>query len=443
MQPGIRLISQYYDRTSGEVLESIIFHDEELKKAETLNQLGHTHVEQIDLLQKIQEFKIKHQIVLNSIDTCPNCQSRTQKSGIFPSRFNGPLTDHKVDVQRKKCTCGWHSETSIEGIYGSSIHPDLLKKQALQGAQTSYEKSSQYLNGESARKRPVNSHSQIYRSVKLVGAQLESVRSSANDNNEKAIKSADFLITQVDGGHIKARGTARSFEAMVAKVYRPEALSYVDKNHNTLNSKTVVASAKDDQQETMKVLFKSACRMQGMTKQTHVINLADGADNCWSIAHSIADECLQLTCILDWFHVTMKFRNIAIPEEHKELYEKAKWNVWHGRAEQAVMRLEELREFNLEDEIKTKINTLKNYIYNNKDKIVNYDTRKKEGLPYTSNQEESTVNTLINNRQKGKQKMLWSREGAHYVLQIRSSVFSNEWEQDWQKLEPNIYKKAA
>ena len=132
----------------------------------------------------------------------------------------------------------------------------VTKKQALQGAQTSYEKSSQYLNAESAHKRPVNSHSQIYRSVKLVGAQLESVRSSANDNNEKAIKPADFLITQIDGGHIKARGTARSFEAMVAKIYRPEALSYVDKNHNTLNSKTVVASAKDGQQETMKVLFK-------------------------------------------------------------------------------------------------------------------------------------------------------------------------------------------
>ncbi len=67
MQHGIRLISQYYDSTSGEIIESIIFHDEELKKAETLNQLGHTHVQQIDLLQKIQEFKIKHQIVLNAV----------------------------------------------------------------------------------------------------------------------------------------------------------------------------------------------------------------------------------------------------------------------------------------------------------------------------------------------------------------------------------------
>ncbi len=443
MQHGIRLISQYYDSTSGEIIESIIFHDEELKKAETLNQLGHTHVQQIDLLQKIQEFKIKHQIVLNALDTCPVCQSKTQKSGIFSSHFHGPLTDHKVDVQRKKCKCGWHSETSIDGIYGSSIHPDLLKKQALQGAQTSYEKSSRYLNAESAHKRSVNSHSQIYKSVKLIGTQLEAVRASANDNNQSEKEPADFLITHIDGGHIKARGTSRSFEAMVAKVYSPEELTYVDKNHNKLTSKTVVASAKDDQQETMKTLFKSACRMQGMTKKTHVIGLADGADNCWSIAHSIEDECLQLTCILDWFHVTMKFRNISIPEEHKELYEKAKWNVWHGRAEQAVIRLEELSELILENEIEAKINTLKKYIHNNRDKIVNYDARKKEGLPYTSNQAESTVNTLINNRQKGKQKMLWSREGAHYVLQIRSSLFSNEWEKDWLKVEPNIYKKAA
>ena len=42
---------------------------------------------------------------------------------------------------------------------------------------------------------------------------------------------------------------------------------------------------------------------------------------------------------------------------------------------------------------------------------------------YTSNLAESTVNTLINDRQKGKQKMLWGRDGAHNVLQIRASVF--------------------
>ena len=75
------------------------------------------------------------------------------------------------------------------------------------------------------------------------------------------------MLANIDGGHIKARGESRSFEAMVATVYRPESLEYVDKNHNTITLKTTVASAKDDGQETMKALFKSACTAQGMTVQ--------------------------------------------------------------------------------------------------------------------------------------------------------------------------------
>ena len=92
---------------------------------------------------------------------------------------------------------------------------------------------------------------------------------------------------------------------------------------------------------------------------------------------------------------------------------------------------------------KTKLNKLATYISNNKEGIVNYSERKKAGLVYTSNLAESTVNTLINERQKGKQKMLWGRDGAHNVLQIRASVFSNSWDDDWKKAESEIYKKAA
>jgi len=65
------------------------------------------------------------------------------------------------------------------------------------------------------------------------------------------------------------------------------------------------------------------------------------------------------------------------------------------------------------------------------------------GLVYTNNLAEGTVNTLINERQKGKQKMLWGREGAHNVLQIRASICSKSWDSDWRKVESNIYKIAA
>jgi hypothetical protein len=320
----------------------------------------------------------------------------------------------------------------------------LLQKQALQGSKESYEKSSRSLNAESAQKRPVNGHSQIAVTVKLVGEKLEEVNIAEKEIDES--KSVLQLIANIDGGHVKARGDNRSFEAMVATVYKPEKLKRVDKNHNTLEAKTIVASAKSDEQTTMKALFKNACITEGMGKGTEVVCLADGADNCKSIAYSIARDCKSMTYILDWFHIAMKFQNISIPEIGKELLQSIKWNLWHNNCDKALERLKELMEIEIiaaDNLLSLKLSRLSTYISNNKDGIVNYEERKNKGLVFTSNLAESTVNTLINERQKGKQKMLWGREGAHNILQIRAAVRSNSWEDSWTKVQSNIYKIAA
>jgi len=90
-----------------------------------------------------------------------------------------------------------------------------------------------------------------------------------------------------------------------------------------------------------------------------------------------------------------------------------------------------------------KLKKLTTYIKNNENGIINYGKRRRMGLVYTNNLAEGTVNTLINERQKGKQKMLWGREGAHNVLQIRASIRSKSWDSDWRKAESNICKIAA
>ena len=441
MPTGIRFIAQNYDTITGEILEEIVLRQDELIKAETLKDLGYLHVEQIDFLQKVQDFKIKHQIFMNHLISCPVCRAKTKKIGVFQSKFHAALTDHKVFIQRASCKCGWVGKSSIEGIYGSSMHPDLLKKQALQGGKESYKKSSMTLNAESSNIRAINSHSQVFKTVKVVGELLEKIKCS--ENYGISAKTAKTLIANIDGGHIKARGDSRSFEAMVATVYHPENLKPVDKNHNIITSKTCVASAKDDKQSSMKALFKSACRAQGMTKATHIICLADGAENCWSIANAIKNDCQEVTFVLDWFHIAMKFKNIVIPEEHKVLYDKVKWHLWHGKPDTALIRMDQLKALLEDESILIKLNKLGAYIQNNKEKIVNYEMRKRDGVVYTSNLAESTVNTLINERQKGKQKMLWGRDGSHNVLQIRTSVSSKTWNNDWKKVESNIYKTAA
>ena len=440
-QKAIRFIAQMYDVNSGNVMEESILQEEVLSKAETLKELGYLHIQQIDFLQKIQDFKLGHQITLNCLTVCPVCHSKTKKTGTFTSRFHAALTDHEVIVQRRSCNCGWSSKSSIEGIYGSSIHPDLLAKQALQGSKESYEKSSKTLNAESVNIRSVNSHSQIYKSVKSVGQTLETIKCSEGCKVE--LEPADVLIANIDGGHIKARGDNRSFEAMVATVYRPENLEYVNKSHNVISCKVVVASAKDDKQSTIKILFRNACKAEGMTAATKVTCLADGAGNCRSIAYTIASDCKEITYILDWFHIAMKFKNIAILEEHKDLYDKIKWHLWHGAPETAITRLEQLKILVKDSPTTDKLSKLAVYITNNKDGIVDYGARQNAGLAYTSNLAESMVNTLINDRQKGKQKMLWSRDGAHNILQIRASIFSNTWHDDFQKVESSLYKKAA
>lgn len=443
MKKVVRFIAQYIDVESGDLIEESTLNEEVLDKASTLKELGYTHSEQIDFLQKIQDFKIKHQIILNAINICPKCACKTKKVGVFKSKFHAVLTDHRVGVQRTHCNCGWYSPTSVEGVLGSNIHPDLLKKQALQGCKESYEKSSISLNAESANQRPVNGHSQISRVVKSVGEKLEQLKIAIKQENTR---STPELIANIDGGHIKARGDNRSFEAMIATVYKPENLKRVNKSHNIIEAKTIVASAKSDEQVTMKALFKNACITEGMGKSTEIVCLADGADNCKSIAYSIAGDCKSMTYILDWFHIAMKFQNISIPDIGKELLQSTKWNLWHGNCDKALERLKELMEIETimaDKSLSVKLSKLSAYIFNNKNGIVNYEERKNQGLVFTSNLAESTVNTLINERQKGKQKMLWGREGAHNVLQIRAAQRSESWAKDWKSVEDMVYKLAA
>ena len=74
------------------------------------------------------------------------------------------------------------------------------------------------------------------------------------------------------------------------------------------------------------------------------------------------------------------------------------------------------------------------YIFENKNKIVDYNARREGNLPYTSHVAESTVEHMLNERCKRKQKMQWSRNGLHAVIQIRVSQASDDWDYDWENI---------
>ena len=448
MTKAIRIRVEHYDITSGIILSTQIIDDQEVVKPLAISDLGYRHKEQINILLLLQNFKLNNQTCLlnNGDDKCPKCASKTYKYGVRKSKFHAVLTDHEVFIQRVRCSCGWISESTVEGIYGTSVHPELLEKQLKQSAEYSYRKAQTSLNAESLNERAINNTERLRRTVAIAASVIEKERlvDKTEVTEENAAKE---LIVVIDGGHIKSNiKDSRSFEAMIGSVFKPESLVFVDKHHNEIIQKTSVASALSDDQKTIKQLVLNACKREGMnSKITKLTCLTDGANNCWSITKALKSHCKASEQILDWFHVTKRFTVIknSINDELKDSLDKVKWCLWHGNHRKALLKIKELIEIVGTEKLTKLLQELSEYLERNKVYLVNYQEKASNSLPYTSTYAEVSVNSIINIRQKCNQKMQWSRQGAHDVLQLRTSIFSKTWENDMSTVKMGLYKQAA
>jgi hypothetical protein len=65
---------------------------------------------------------------------------------------------------------------------------------------------------------------------------------------------------------------------------------------------------------------------------------------------------------------------------------------------------------------------LQSYIWNNRDALIDYGQRRREGKPISTAGAEGTVNQLVNARLNRGGQMRWSPQGAHRVLQVRAAM---------------------
>ena len=223
------------------------------------------------------------------------------------------------------------------------------------------------------------------------------------NNEEKemiANKNAEELVLNVDGGHIKTTEGKRSIEAITSVIYNPKSIKMNPKGtRNYIGNKQCAASIKDDNQVDIITNTVIAALKQGIGQDTHVVALSDGAANCWNVINSIEPLCGTMTRILDWFHVAMKIENIALSKNLKEKLIRIKWHLWRGKVDNALIRLDQLIKIAKNSSI-DQLKKFKTYISNNREKIIDYRSRKKNGEVFTSNLAESTVESLINKRCK-------------------------------------------
>jgi hypothetical protein len=433
------------------VVEKVAVSTQEVVKRDTLKiyeiqcpasilELGLRHTEQISLLSKLQNALLAEQTALIRCpeQSCPNCGSKLKKNGYLQSDFHAVFSDHKIRQQKYLCTnpaCSWHHSPTVKSLFGNAIHPDLAKLQCEQGAFYSYREAQSNLTKVNCQARSVNNHNQLKLITNQVGEVL-SQRHQIPPTGEENIELAQSLIVQVDGGHIPIQDKdKRSFEALSAVVYRPENIRRIDQNHSQITNKTCAISALNDQLQTMKTYLLNAALLQGMTLETKVTALADGAKNCWSTLEVLRPYCQQVECVLDWFHIAQKFQIVknALAVDLEPALERAKWKLWHGQAQAALLKLAELQKVIRHKQSCSKLRGLYDFIHRNQAYIVNYEERQKAEKPFSSQVAESHVESLINARHKRSGKMQWTREGAHNVLQIRAEIASQAWNRNWQQ----------
>jgi len=296
----------------GNTKEETVVLDKEVESVSSISDLGLNHQQQIDLMKQCQDalLKIQSKDLQSDIKYCPKCGTKLKLAGNVFSEFHAIFSDHKVSVKRKKCcnkSCGWTNVPSIGALFGTNCHPDLSKLQTEMACNNTYRESEKIMNAISYYSRKVNNHIHIHRTVETVGNYIS--KHQINDT-PLDIPSADELICQVDGGHLKSKEDgARSFEALTSVIYNPENVRYPAKNEEQLLnddepprgeilSKHCAASAIDDNLATIKKQTLAAARKQGLTVETFVTALCDGAANCWRVVEAIEEQCGKMPEVL-------------------------------------------------------------------------------------------------------------------------------------------------
>jgi hypothetical protein len=440
-----RVIFESYDHSNPAVsLTKTTVSEGVIEKPTSLMDLSMGLDNQINLIKATQNCILKEKSSLLSKRTsCPCCEGKLKKFGQTSSTFYDVFTDHVVKIQRLKCTeCDYEAPSTIRTIFNGTQSAELVKIQSELGSQHSF-RESEYLFGLfTNQKRPINNHDRIKQTTEQIGQVIENIREE--ESEIAGTPPAKELILNVDGGHVKTIEDKRSIEAMTSVIYRPESLVANEfETRNKITSKHCAASVKDDNQHQLITQTILAALKQGLCSKTHITSLCDGADNCWKVAEALRPLAGSMTCILDWFHVAKKIKNIALPDEvSKEKLSRVKWHLWRGNVEFACTRLRQL--INLVDvKYHDVLQKLSNYITNNKDKIVNYRLRQQQGLVFTSQLAESTVESLINQRCKRQQQMRWSREGLNPILQIRAAIFSEDWDSIWKIAVTNALNRPS
>ena len=88
------------------------------------------------------------------------------------------------------------------------------------------------------------------------------------------------------------------------------------------------------------------------------------------------------------------------------------------------------------------VEDLHTYVERNREFVPNYGERYRNGEKIASGFVESAINQVVSKRMVKKQQMGWSQRGAHLLLQIRTRVLDEEWENTFRRWYPDCRRQG-
>jgi len=243
---------------------------------------------------------------------------------------------------------------------------------------------------------------------------------------------AEPIIVGLDGGYVRSRHRQdeRHFEVIAGKVI--DAQGSQSRFAFARNSPAIASGA-----------FRQALAIAGATADTPATVLCDGDAGLWRLQREALPNA---TVVLDWWHAAVRFehalqaaRGLGVADIHLAAeavrgLERAKWRLWHGRWPGCRRKLAALCRWAGRTSIRGiagigrlehRVGEVLAYLERNREALIHYAARRRNGEPISTAFVESAVNEIIAKRMNKKQQMRWNRATVKPFLDVRTAVLND------------------
>ena len=426
-----------------------------------------------ELLHKLQCTIIERQVAayLNQRRACPHCGKQRQLKDSSATPFCTLFGRVSVPNPRwRQCACQPHKEKTfrpLTALLPTRTSPELLYLETKWAALASYGLTVKILRDVLPIDRThsavtVRNHTlQVARrKEEMLGGERAMFLEGCQAERDRLPIPDGPLSVGLDGGIVRARRgasgekTSNLFEVIAGKSIL--AFRRDDPDDAPPSSKCFALVQSVDTKPKRRLF--DLLHAQGMQANQQVTFFSDGGETVRTLPAYLHPEADH---ILDWFHITMRItvlqqcargltkamvRGAADERALARRLESVKHYLWHGNTTRALDGLEDvnndLDNWGCDDdgvkhpwpdsEAAARMlkygRELATYITNNASSIVNYGERYRNGERISTAFTESTINQVVSKRMVKKQQMQWTPEGAHLLLQVRTQVLNDEWD---------------